>query len=87
MPVERLPMDALDDVVAMLQIVGPEWVSWYDPRALRAHVHDMLIDGIASAKAHGAWSSGCVRVRYEDGKTEISVVAAYSYETADTADA
>jgi hypothetical protein len=85
---DRTDQDITDDVVACLNIVGPEWVGWMDPSFLPLHVRDQLDEFEREAREHGTCGSGCMEVRYDadERKMTWSVVVGVRFDDSDDED-
>jgi hypothetical protein len=88
---DKPPLDSrsdeqiMDDIIACLAIVQPQWFDWFDDSARVLHVREQLDDLERQARETGFSETGCMVVEYdaENKKIQWSIRVAYRYEDGD----
>lgn len=72
----------MDDIIACLGIVRPQWFDWFDETSRVMWVRQQLDDMEANAREHGRGETGCMIVEYDADEKVMrwSVLVAYRYE-------
>lgn len=83
---ERSDERIMDDALACLGIVKPEWFNWMDDSTRVLHVREQLDELEAQARKTGRCETGCMVVEYdpENRVMRWSVLVAYRYDDAET---
>lgn len=81
----------VDDTVAMLRVVKPQWIEWFGD-SLHARVQEILLNGeaearecVAKGEPQGVYGTGGIWVRYdaEDGQTTVTVQVTAAWDTSE----
>lgn len=72
----------MDDVLACLGIVKPQWFNWMDDTTRVLHVREQLDEMEAQARESGRCETGCMVVEYDLAERVMrwSVLVAYRYD-------